>query len=247
MGKLRADQLLFQLGLAESREKAKRLIMAGQVFLAGSGGRMRVEKPGQLLADSSLLELKEKERFVSRGGYKLLTAIEHFGLEIGGKVCMDAGASTGGFSDCLLQHGAARVYAVDVGKAQLHEKLRLDPRVVSLEGVNLRHATKDLLPEPVDLIAIDVSFISLVLVLPACLQFLKQNGEVVALVKPQFELGPEAVGKGGVVRSPDLQQEAVERVVAFARDELGLKPAGAVPSALKGPKGNQEILVLFKR
>jgi 23S rRNA (cytidine1920-2'-O)/16S rRNA (cytidine1409-2'-O)-methyltransferase len=247
VGKLRADQLLFQLGLAESREKAKRLIMAGQVFLAGEGDRTRVEKPGQMLAEGSLLELKERERFVGRGGYKLLTAIEHFGIDATGKVCMDAGASTGGFTDCLLQHGAARVYAVDVGKAQLHEKLRTDERVVSIEGVNLRHAPKDLLPEPVDLIAADLSFISLVLVLPACVQFLKPHGEVVALVKPQFELGPEAVGKGGVVRSPDLQREAVERVIAFARDELGLEPAGSVPSAIKGPKGNQEYLVLFRR
>jgi 23S rRNA (cytidine1920-2'-O)/16S rRNA (cytidine1409-2'-O)-methyltransferase len=245
--KLRADQLVFERGLAESRERAKRLIMAGLVFLVRGDTRERVAKPGQMIDGASLLELKEQERFVSRGGYKLLTAIEHFGMDIRGKVCLDAGASTGGFTDCLLQHGAARVYAVDVGRAQLHEKLGGDPRVVSMEGINLRHAPPDLLPESVDLVTVDVSFISLVLVLPACLQFLKPDGELVVLVKPQFELGPDAVGKGGVVRSPELQRKALDKVVTFARDELRLHPAGAVPSMIKGPKGNQEYLVLLLR
>jgi 23S rRNA (cytidine1920-2'-O)/16S rRNA (cytidine1409-2'-O)-methyltransferase len=165
--KLRADLLLFESGLAESREQAKRLIMAGQVYLVRERVRERVDKPGQMVKAGSRLEVKEQERFVSRGGYKLLTAIEHFGIAGAGKVCLDGGASTGGFTDCLLQHGAARVYAVDVGRGQLHEKLARDPRVVALEGVNLRHAPPDLLPEPVDLVTLDVSFISLTLVIPA--------------------------------------------------------------------------------
>jgi 23S rRNA (cytidine1920-2'-O)/16S rRNA (cytidine1409-2'-O)-methyltransferase len=247
MTKKRADQLLFESGLSESRERAKRLIMAGQVFLIRGERRERVDKPGQMIPAESVLELKEQERFVSRGGYKLLTAIDHFGIEVTGKVCLDAGASTGGFTDCLLQHGAVRVYALDVGRAQLHEKLAKDPRVVGMEGVNLRHAPADLLPEPVDLLTADLSFISLVLVLPACLQFLKPDGELVLLVKPQFELGPEAVGKGGVVRSIELRQKAVDKVVGFAREELRLSLVGVVPSAIQGPKGNQEYLVYLRR
>jgi 23S rRNA (cytidine1920-2'-O)/16S rRNA (cytidine1409-2'-O)-methyltransferase len=245
--KLRADLLLFESGLAESREQAKRLIMAGQVYLVRERVRERVDKPGQMVKAGSRLEVKEQERFVSRGGYKLLTAIEHFGIAVAGKVCLDGGASTGGFTDCLLQHGAARVYAVDVGRGQLHEKLARDPRVVALEGVNLRHAPPDLLPEPVDLVTLDVSFISLTLVIPACLQFLKPAGEVVVLVKPQFELGPEAVGRGGVVRSAEKQREALDKVTAFARDELGLEPIGSTPSTIKGVKGNQEFLLLLRR
>lgn len=245
-GRIRADQRLFELGLAESREKAKRLIMAGQVLLHRGGGLVPVDKPGQQLLAGDLLELKAAERFVSRGGYKLLTAIEHFGLDFRDAVCLDAGASTGGFTDCLLQHGAARVYAVDVGTAQLHERLRRDPRVVSMEHTNLRNATPDLLPEPVDAVVIDVSFISLTLILPACLGLLKPDGFVVALIKPQFELGPEKNHKG-VVREERFRQEAIQNVSDFARDDLGLDVAGVVPSAIKGPKGNQEYLTLFRR
>lgn len=163
-----------------------------------------------------------------------------------GAVALDAGASTGGFTDCLLQHGAARVYAVDVGTAQLHEKLRADGRVVSMEQVNLRHAPADLLPEPVDLAVADLSFISLRAVLPSLVRFVKPGGLVVALIKPQFELGPQQVGKGGVVREEADRQEAIATVTGFAREALGLSLLGVVPSKVKGPKGNQEYLAAFR-
>lgn len=240
----RADKLLADAGLADSREQAKRLIMAGQAMMDRGGKKEPIQKPGQLLPVSAVLSLKERERFVSRGGFKLLTALEFFHIDVSQLICLDAGASTGGFTDCLLQHGAARVYAVDVGTHQLHEKLRSDPRVVSLEGVNLRHAPDDLVPEKVDLIVADCSFISLTLILPACLKFLRPGGQMIALVKPQFELGPEAVKKG-VVRSQELQDQAVAKVIRFAEDELGLTCQGTVPAGIKGPKGNQEYLLLF--
>jgi 23S rRNA (cytidine1920-2'-O)/16S rRNA (cytidine1409-2'-O)-methyltransferase len=216
------------------------------VFLVTGGGKALVAKPGQQVPRSAAFELKESERFVSRGGYKLLTALEHFGLDVSGMVALDAGASTGGFTDCLLQFGAARVYAVDVGHGQLHWKLVRDPRVVNLERVNLRHAAPDLLPEQVDLVVADCSFISLRLILPPCLQFLKESGQVLALVKPQFELGPEHAVKG-VVRSEEMQLKAVADVQDFAREELGLTPLGVVAAGIKGPKGNQEYLLHLKR
>ena len=242
----RADVVLAGQGLAESREKAKRLIMAGQVYLVQGAARTLVAKPGQQVARTACLELKEAERFVSRGGYKLLTALEHFGLDVTGMTALDAGASTGGFTDCLLQFGVSRVYAVDVGHGQLHWKLVTDPRVVNLERVNLRHAAPDLLPEKVDLVVADCSFISLRLILPPCLQFLKEGGQILALVKPQFELGPEHAVKG-VVRSEELQLQAVAQVQDFARDELGLTPLGVVAAGIKGPKGNQEYLLHLRR
>lgn len=246
MTKLRADELLVRQGLAESREKAKRLVMAGLVLVRVAGREVPVDKPGQQLPADVELRLRATERFVGRGGEKLETAFAHFGIEVAGRVCLDVGAATGGFTDCLLQHGAARVYAVDVGRGLLHEKIRRDPRVVCIEDVNVRHAPENLLPEPVDLIVADVSFISLTLVLPACLQFLKPIGEIVALVKPQFELGVGETDKG-VVRSEEKRQEAVRRVVGFAERELGLEGLGVVPSKLKGPKGNQEYLAWFRR
>lgn len=242
----RADVVLAEQGLAESREKAKRLIMAGQVLLVLGASRTLVAKPGQQISRTAVLELKESERFVSRGGYKLLTALERFGLDVTGMTALDAGASTGGFTDCLLQFGAARVYAVDVGHGQLHWKLTQDQRVVNMERVNLRHAAPDLLPEQADLVVADCSFISLRLILPPCLQFLKADGQVLALVKPQFELGPEHAVKG-VVRSEEMQLAAVAQVQDFARDELGLVPLGVVPAGIKGPKGNQEYLLHLRR
>ncbi len=244
--KIRADQALFEQGLVDNREKAMRLIMAGQVLLERDGRLEPVAKPGQQVAIDDVLVLKEGERFVSRGGYKLLTAIENFGVDFTELVVLDAGASTGGFTDCALQHGARRVYAVDVGTNQLHEKLRADPRVVNLEGVNLRHAGSDLIPESVDAVVADVSFISLTLVLPACMHFLKPSGIVVALVKPQFELEPREVIKG-VVREEALQSKAVDKIIAFADQELGLILSGVVPSRIKGPKGNQEYLACFRK
>ncbi|AGW12605.1 TlyA family RNA methyltransferase [Megalodesulfovibrio gigas] len=244
--KFRADQLAHERGLAESREQAKRLIMAGQVLLETAHGPEPVVKPGQPLPLDALLSLKTPQRFVSRGGEKLLTAIEAFALDFAGKVCLDAGASTGGFTDCMLQHGAARVYAADVGHGQLHEKLTADSRVVNLERINLRHAPPNLLPEQVDCISVDVSFISLVHILPACLQFLKTRGELVALVKPQFELGPGRTVKG-VVRREEDRQEAVDTVAAFVTAQLGLTLVGVVPSKILGPKGNQEYVSYFTR
>lgn len=242
----RADVVLAEQGLAESREKAKRLIMAGEVCLLRGESKVPVAKPGQQIPRDAVLEVKEPERFVSRGGYKLLTALEHFALDVTAMTALDAGASTGGFTDCLLQHGAARVYAVDVGHGQLHWKLTRDPRVVNLERVNLRHAAPDLLPEKVDLVVADCSFISLRLILPPCLQFLKDGGQVLALVKPQFELGPEHAVKG-VVRSEELQLQAVDQVQAFAATELGLAVLGSVAAGIKGPKGNQEYLIHLRR
>ena len=243
--KSRADQLVHEQGLADTRERAKRLIMAGQVRVTVEGKETLVDKPGRLFGPEAVFAVDQGERYVSRGGGKLETAIEAFGLDLAGLTALDAGASTGGFTDCLLQHGVVRVYAVDVGTAQLHEKLRADPRVVSMEQVNLRHASADLLPEAVDVVVADVSFISLTKVLPACLRFLKPGGRVVALVKPQFELSPDKVGKGGVVREAAFQQEAVDKVLDFARDELSLTSVGVVPSKVKGPKGNQEYLAVF--
>ncbi|NDY56964.1 TlyA family RNA methyltransferase [Desulfovibrio sulfodismutans] len=244
--KERVDQWLVEQGVCDSRERAKRLVMAGMVYVVAGEKRERVDKPGRQFGEDVVFEVSGGERFVGRGGYKLLTAIEAFGIEVAGKVGMDAGASTGGFTDCLLQHGAARVYAADVGHSQLHEKLRGDARVVVLEGVNLRHAGPDLLPEAVDILVLDVSFISLTLVLPPCLAFVRPGGEVVALVKPQFELGPERTDKG-VVRREEDQAEAVARVTDFARQECGLELVGVTPSKIKGPKGNQEYLAYFKK
>ncbi|MDL2316433.1 TlyA family RNA methyltransferase [Desulfovibrio sp. OttesenSCG-928-A18] len=246
--KERADILVQQQGLAQSREQAKRLIMAGSVFYMPSEDAarpLRVDKAGQQLPLETVFSLSGRERFVSRGAYKLLTAIEHFALDVGGLVALDAGASTGGFTDCLLQHGASRVYAVDVGKHQLHEKLRSDPRVVSLEGVNLRHAEPGLIPEAIDLLVADVSFISLTLVLEPCMRWLKRGALVAALIKPQFEAGPGANVRG-VVRDEAARRAAVQKVLDFARDTLQLRLQGVVPAAVKGPKGNQEYMALWQ-
>jgi len=242
--KYRADQLLVDQGLAESRERAQRLVMAGQVFLEQAGRRERLDKPGHMLPATAALSLAEPERFVSRGGYKLLSALTHFKLDVAGMTALDVGASTGGFTDCLLQHGAAKVYAVDVGKSQLHEKLRGDQRVVSLEGVNFRLAPADLISEKVNICVIDVSFISLTKVLPAVKGFIAPGGVVVALVKPQFELGPSQTEKG-VVRDEGLRQLAVQMVESAALG-LGFTPSGVVPAGVKGPKGNQEYLLLLR-
>ncbi len=219
------------------------MIMAGQVV---SGQNIPVQKPGHPYLSDTIFFLLEKERFVSRGAYKLLTAIEHFHLSITGKVCLDLGASTGGFTDCLLQHGALRVYAADVGHGQLHEKLLADPRVINMERLNLRHAPPDLIREPLDLLVADVSFISLTLVLPPCVIWLKPGGLLAALVKPQFELGPHQTVKG-VVRDENLRKEAVDKVIAFCTVELSLEFLGQVPSAVKGPKGNQEFIILLRK
>jgi 23S rRNA (cytidine1920-2'-O)/16S rRNA (cytidine1409-2'-O)-methyltransferase len=210
--KKRADELLFDKGLAESREKAKRLVMAGLVYIRQQGGDIPVDKPGRFLSPETSLYVKETERFVSRGGYKLLTAIEKFGIRVMEKVCLDVGASTGGFTDCLLQHGALRVYALDVGYGQLHWKLRDHHRVINLEKTNIRTAPSHLLPEQVDIVTADCSFISLSLVLPGAMSFLKPEGEIIALVKPQFEVGRGKTVKG-VVKSGQVALDAVQNVV----------------------------------
>lgn len=243
--KLRADRLLLEQGLTESREQAARLIMAGQVYLIRKNGEQEpIAKAGRMLSRETRLGVKTRDRFVSRGAYKLLGALEHFQVNVQGKKVLDVGASTGGFTDCLLQMGAARVYALDVGYGQLHWKLRNDFRVVNLERINIRRAEASLLPELVGLVVIDCSFISLRMVLPACLQFLKTNGRLLVLIKPQFELDKGETRKG-VVRSLELQQKAIKRVLSFARDQLGLQEEGVVPSTIKGPKGNQEYFSLL--
>ncbi|MBO4317588.1 MAG: TlyA family RNA methyltransferase [Mailhella sp.] len=248
--KERADQLVFEQGLAPSREQAKRLIMAGKVAVLPASPLPEgvqpglVDKPGHPYRSDTVFTLTGIERFVSRGAYKLLTAIRVFAPVVEGTVCLDAGASTGGFTDCLLQHGAAKVYAVDVGHCQLHEKLRADSRVVSLEGINLRYAGKDLIPENVDMVVSDVSFISLTMIIPPCLQWLKPGGTLIALIKPQFELGPARTEKG-VVRDPAARQEAVDKILAFCAG-IGLRNEGVVPADIKGPKGNQEYLACWR-
>ncbi len=238
--KERLDVLVVERGLAESRTKAQALILAGQVVVDDQ----RVDKPGALVPVEAELRLKgEVLPYVSRGGLKLKAALERFGLDVRGKVAADIGASTGGFTDCLLQEGATRVHAIDVGYGQLHEKLRTDARVRSRERVNARYLTDEDLPEPVDVVVIDVSFISLTQVLPAVLPFLKRGGLLVALVKPQFEVGPNKVGKGGVVKDPAARQEAIDSVSAFVREQ-GLVVRGVMDSTVPGPAGNIEALLV---
>ncbi len=243
MKKERVDVLLVERGLAETRTRAQALILAGQVV----AGDQRVDKPGQRISIELELRLKgEVLPYVSRGGLKLKGAIDRFGLKVAGFVCADIGASTGGFTDCLLQEGAVRVHAIDVGRAQLHEKLRQDSRVISREGVNARHLTDEDLPEPVDAMVIDVSFISLKLVLPAVLPKLKPGGLLIALIKPQFEVGPERIEKGGVVKDPAARSEAIEEIRKFVA-AAGLSERGLMDSTVPGPAGNVEALLVAQR
>jgi len=235
--KVRLDQLLVARGLAESRTKAQALIQAGQLLV---NGQLR-DKPGALVPEDALVELKRGPRYVSRGGEKLAAALRAFEVDPSGKVCLDIGASTGGFTDCLLQHGARRVHAVDVGKGQLHWRLRTDPRVVVHEGLNARHLSFDDIGELVDLATLDVSFISLRLVLPPLKGIVRPCGDVIALVKPQFEAGRDKVGKGGVVRDPKVHREVLEGIARFAREGLDWSVAGAIRSPLLGPAGNVEF------
>lgn len=233
----RLDQLVVERGLAESRTKAQALILAGQVVVNDN----RVDKPGTRVSRDAELRLKgEVMPYVSRGGFKLAAALDHFALDPKGLVCADIGASTGGFTDVLLQRGAKKVHAIDVGRAQLHQKLRADPRVVSREGVNARHLTDEDLPERVGAMVIDVSFISLKLVLPSVLP--KLDGWLVALVKPQFEAGREGVEKGGVVRDQAVRAATIEGVRAFVA-ERGLEVLGVIDSPTPGPAGNVEALL----
>jgi 23S rRNA (cytidine1920-2'-O)/16S rRNA (cytidine1409-2'-O)-methyltransferase len=242
--KRRADQLLVEQGLAESRTKAQALILAGLV----SCGERRVDKPGEQLAAGSALVLKGPDHpWVSRGGVKLAHALDHFRIAVEGMVALDVGASTGGFTDVLLDRGVRRVYAVDVGHGQLAWKLRQDPRVVARERLNARHLTRDDIPEPVDLVTCDASFIGLSLVLPASLALADERAELVVLVKPQFEAGRAQVGKGGVVRDPEIQREVCERAAAWVAAQPGWAVVGIVESPIRGPEGNREFLLYARR
>jgi 23S rRNA (cytidine1920-2'-O)/16S rRNA (cytidine1409-2'-O)-methyltransferase len=238
-GKIRLDRLLVERGLASARERARALIMAGQVLVNGEP----ITKVGTLVPAEAVVVLKSPDQpYVSRGGLKLAAGLEHFRIEVTGVVALDVGVSTGGFTDCLLQHGAVRVYGVDVGYGQLAWRLRQDPRVVVLERTNIRHLPREAIPEAVDLVVVDVSFISLKLVLPQVLNFLRPAGAILALVKPQFEVGKGQVGKGGVVRDQQLQLQTVTEIQALAQT-LGLEALGVLPSPVLGPKGNQEYLL----
>ena len=243
MRKLRADMLLVELGLVESRHEAQRLIMAGEVRL---GPDDLVRKAGQMLPEDAPVSLGDMDRYVSRGAFKLLAAIEAFEPTLEGVVALDIGASTGGFTDVLLRRGAAKVYAVDVGYGQLHLRLRQDPRVVCLERTNARDLGPTLIPDPIDILVGDVSFISLRKVLPPCAPLLRPGAWIMVLVKPQFEAGREEIGKGGVVRDPVVRQRCIDEIREFAARELGWIPHGVVPSPITGPKGNQEFILAFR-
>jgi 23S rRNA (cytidine1920-2'-O)/16S rRNA (cytidine1409-2'-O)-methyltransferase len=240
--RVRLDELLVARGLAATRGEAARLILAGQVRLPGGP----LAKAGRLVAADAPVERLAPARFVGRGGEKLAAALDAFGVSVEARVCLDIGASTGGFTDCLLTRGARRVHAVDVGHGQLHPRLRDDPRVAVWEGVNARHLEPRRFADDPSFATVDVSFIALEKVLPAVLRCLVDPAEVVALVKPQFEVGRHQVGKGGVVRAADARREAV-RGVAAAAAALGLHPRGVAASVLHGPKGNREVFIYLAR
>ncbi len=237
--KERLDVLLVERGLAESRNQAQRLILAGEVRVAGQVS----DKPGTRVATDAEITVQARPRFVSRGGEKLEAALTRFQLDVTDIVAADVGASTGGFTDCLLQHGARRVYAIDVGYGQLAWQLRNDSRIVVMERTNARHLED--LPEPVDLVTVDVSFISLELILPMVVRWLRSDGQVVALIKPQFEAGRRKVGKGGVVRDPAVHRDVLVQVLGAAV-ELNLELGGLMPSPLRGPAGNIEFLAWWR-
>ena len=241
--KIRLDVKLFEDGFCESREKAKALIMAGQVYINGQ----KVLKAGTTLKDSDTIEVRGKQMpFVSRGGLKLQKAVDVFGVELENTVCMDIGASTGGFTDCMLQHGAKKVYAIDVGYGQLAWKLRTDDRVVNLERTNFRYVTREIIPDEVDFASVDVSFISLKLILPVMRELLKENAQAVCLIKPQFEAGREKIGKKGVVREISTHIEVVKMIYDFAL-ESGFSILNLDFSPVKGPEGNIEYLIHLEK
>ena len=240
--KFRLDSRIFELGLAESREKAKAFIMAGLVYVNG----MKAVKAGTTVTEKDLIEVRGTSEFVSRGGHKLKKAMSVFPISLKDKFCMDIGASTGGFTDCMLQNGASKVYSIDVGYGQLAWKLRSDPRVINLERTNIRYVTKEQVPDDIDFFSVDVSFISLCLVLPAAYPLLKQDGECVCLIKPQFEAGREKVGKKGVVRDKNVHIEVIQKIYDFAI-ECGYCVLGLDYSPIKGPEGNIEYLIHLKK
>lgn len=241
--KKRLDILVMEQGLAESREKAKVLIMAGQVYV----DNQKADKPGDTFPEDAQVEVRGKGlQYVSRGGLKLEKAMKEFGLILDGKICMDIGASTGGFTDCMLQNGASKVYSVDVGYGQLAWSLRTDPRVVNLERTNARYLTREQIPEEIGFFSVDVSFISLTIILPAVRPLLAEGGQAVCLIKPQFEAGREKVGKKGVVRDKAVHQEVIEKIRTFAL-ENGFSVLGLTFSPVKGPEGNIEYLIFLER
>ena len=237
------DAALVERGLCTGRDRAKGVIMAGQVYV----NRQKADKPGMTVSPQDEIELRgDQLAYVSRGGLKLEKAIKEFNLRLQDLICADIGASTGGFTDCMLQNGAARVYAIDVGYGQLAWKLRCDERVVNLERTNIRHVTSEQVPEPLDFASVDVSFISLKLVLPVLKELLKAGGEAVCLIKPQFEAGRELVGKKGVVREESTHIMVVEKALNYAR-ENGFTPIHLTFSPVKGPEGNIEYLMHLKK
>ena len=233
----RLDVLVVERGLADSREKARALILAGQVLVNGQ----KADKAGANIDAAAQIELLAQPRYVGRGGLKLEAALDRFAIDASGKICLDVGSSTGGFTDCLLQHGASRVYAIDVGTGQLDWKLRNDPRVIVQEQVNARYLARDQVPEPIALAVCDVSFISITMILPALAGLLVHDAEMVILVKPQFELERDQVGKGGIIRDPALHQQACQRV-ENAVQALGFHTQ-IIPSPILGAEGNREFLL----
>lgn len=240
--KERADALLVSRGLCDSREQAKRLILAGEVM----AGTQMVAKPSTKLADDVELTVKERPKYVGRGGLKMEGALDAFGIDPTGMTCLDVGASTGGFTDCLLQRGAAKVHAVDVGTNQLAWKLRSDPRVIVKEKFNARHMTPEHIGDPIDLAVTDVSFISLTRILPPMFSTLKADGQIVCLIKPQFELGRDDISKGGIVRDPALHQRAVDKIHHFVTEELGHTWIECIDSPITGTDGNREFLAWLR-
>ncbi len=243
MPRERLDLALVKLGIVPSREQAKRLIMAGEVSVLGK----RITQPGWLVKELQQIVVRERPKFVSRGGLKLEGALKHFNIDVTGMTALDVGASTGGFTDCLLQRGAAKVFAFDVGTNQLAWKLRSDPRVVSREQFNLRHMCREDVGQEVDILVADLSFISLTLVLPAVLQVLRPGGHGLVLIKPQFELSREEVGKGGIVREPELHAKACARIEDFVRLQPQLEWRGMIESSIQGTDGNREFLAWLGR
>ena len=243
MKKIRLDQLVFDLGLAESRERAKTTVMSGLVFVNGQ----RADKPGMQVSPDVNVEVKGTALpYVSRGGLKLEKALKVFTIDVNGKVCIDCGASTGGFTDVLLKNGAAKVYSVDVGYGQLAWSLRNDERVVNMERTNIRYISSEQIPEPLDICVMDLSFISVKLVLPAVCALLKDDAQLVCLIKPQFEAGREEVGKKGVVRDKAVHLSVIESVLSFA-PTVGMTVMGLDFSPIKGPEGNREYLCYMKK
>ena len=240
--KARADQMLVERGFFESRERAQRAIMAGEVRV----GEQVVQKPAAMIDIDAPIAIAEAQQFVGRGALKLAGALDHFKIDARDKTALDIGASTGGFTDCLLQRGVVKVFAVDVGRGQLAWKIRNDPRVIVMEKLNARFLSREHIPQDVDLCVIDVSFISLTLILPRAFELITAEGVILALIKPQFELQRKDVGRGGIVREPALHEKAQQKIVNFVQ-EAGYRVVGVVPSTITGTDGNQEFFICIRK